>query len=384
MTERQAPNASVRLLRLFATTACFWIAIASPPCATAATGAPRPGELVAVGVGSAPAPGAREARVRSARSARQERSARFTPPAPQMEPVLGMGAMRRLVAEGRSALWVVFTDKGIRDERAFAAAVRQAGERMTPHARDRRAREQDGVFSADFDDVPVRSGYVQSVAATGARVRHVSKWLNAVSVMADMTEARRISGLPFVRAILPLRLSRRVAPVSVGPSIVPAGPAGGTELAPRLPGKDARAGALQKPTNYGASTLQLNGIQVIAVHDSGYSGAGVILAMFDTGYNKSHSATIQLKRIAERDFVWHDGETANQAGDAVSQWDHGTGTWGTAGGYWVGNLIGPAYNATFALAKTEYVPSETPVEEDNWVAAAEWSDSLGVDVISSS
>src|SRR5688500_20198697 len=99
MTERQTPNASVRLLRLFATTACFWIAIAAPPCATAATGAPRPGELVAVGVGSAPAPGAREARVRSARSARQERSARFTPPAPQMEPVLGMGAMRRLVAE---------------------------------------------------------------------------------------------------------------------------------------------------------------------------------------------------------------------------------------------------------------------------------------------
>jgi len=123
---------------------------------------------------------------------------------------------------------------------------------------------------------------------------------------------------------------------------------------------------------------------VPAVHDSGYSAAGVILSMFDTGFNKGHSATIQLKRIAERDFVWEDGETANQANDGASQWDHGTGTWAVAGGYWPNNLIGPAYNATFALAKTEYVPSETPAEEDNWVAAAEWADSLGVDVISSS
>jgi hypothetical protein len=144
---------------------------------------------------------------------------------------------------------------------------------------------------------------------------------------------------------------------------------------------------LQKPLNptgYGPSITQLNDIRVPAVHDSGYSGAGVILAMFDTGFNKGHSATIQLKRIAEWDFVWEDNETANQANDAVSQWDHGTGTWAVAGGYWINNLIGPAFNASFALAKTEYVPTETPAEEDNWMAAAEWADSLGADVISSS
>jgi subtilisin family serine protease len=49
-----------------------------------------------------------------------------------------------------------------------------------------------------------------------------------------------------------------------------------------------------------------------------------------------------------------------------------------------GQLIGPAFAASFLLAKTEDTESETPVEEDNWAAAAEWAEGQGVDVISSS
>jgi len=53
-------------------------------------------------------------------------------------------------------------------------------------------------------------------------------------------------------------------------------------------------------------------------------------------------------------------------------------------GYAPGKLIGPAYAAGYLLARTENDASETPLEEDNWVAAIEWADSLGVDVVSSS
>ena len=49
-----------------------------------------------------------------------------------------------------------------------------------------------------------------------------------------------------------------------------------------------------------------------------------------------------------------------------------------------GQLIGPAFGASFILAVTEDARSETPVEEDNWVAAAEWVEAMGADVISSS
>jgi len=46
-----------------------------------------------------------------------------------------------------------------------------------------------------------------------------------------------------------------------------------------------------------------------------------------------------------------------------------------------GTMMGIAPNATFLLAKTEDVRSETPLEEDTYVAALEWADSLGARVI---
>lgn len=53
-------------------------------------------------------------------------------------------------------------------------------------------------------------------------------------------------------------------------------------------------------------------------------------------------------------------------------------------GFAEGELVGPAYGAMFLLAKTEDTESETPVEEDNWAAAAEWAEAHGADIISSS
>jgi subtilisin family serine protease len=53
-------------------------------------------------------------------------------------------------------------------------------------------------------------------------------------------------------------------------------------------------------------------------------------------------------------------------------------------GYKPGTLVGPAFGATYLLARTENDSSETPIEEDNWVAAIEWADSLGVQVTSTS
>ncbi|MBU2625963.1 MAG: S8 family serine peptidase, partial [candidate division Zixibacteria bacterium] len=84
------------------------------------------------------------------------------------------------------------------------------------------------------------------------------------------------------------------------------------------------------------------------------------------------------------DFVFDDGNVDNEPEDWSIAWNHGTKTWSTLGGLWDANHYGPAYGARFILAKTEDIRSETPVEEDNWVAAVEWVDSIGTDVISSS
>ncbi|HEU4725519.1 MAG TPA: S8 family peptidase [Candidatus Eisenbacteria bacterium] len=320
-----------------------------------------------------------------ARAASEPHDRYRTAPARPADP-LAASAVTRLRNEGTAVLWVRFLDKGERDEASFQDAVRAAASQVNARARARRARENGGRFVPDWYDVPVVASYVDGVASTGARVRNVLRWFNAVTVEADEATARRIAALPYVASIDPANRSRAIKPVEVG--TVREAPFGAGR-APRPPdsGNVAQVWggvSLSKPSDYGNSIGQLTSINVPAAHDSGFSGAGVILCVIDTGFDRFHTSTSPLHKIAEYDFIQHDGETANQAGDTSDQWSHGTGTWAVSGGYWPSVLVGPAYNATFILAKTEYVPTETHVEEDNWVAAAQWADSIGADVITSS
>ena len=139
---------------------------------------------------------------------------------------------------------------------------------------------------------------------------------------------------------------------------------------------------------YGASAAQLTQINVPQCHDSNYVGQGVIISMFDSGFRTTHNSFAQIRAegrlLAKHDFVFHDTIVDNEPIDDPSAWSHGTSTWSTCGGENPGIHYGPAYKASFILCKTEDIRSETPVEEDNWVAAVEWVDSIGTDIISSS
>jgi hypothetical protein len=148
-----------------------------------------------------------------------------------------------------------------------------------------------------------------------------------------------------------------------------------------------RRSSLQKAEvlNYGFSSEQDSVINVQPVHALEIIGTGVLIGMLDTGFRwKIHEALRNIRVIAEYDFISHDSVTANQANDPAGQDSHGTSTLSTVGGFMPGQLIGPAYGASFILGKTEYVPTETQIEEDNWVAGIEWMESKGVDVVSSS
>jgi hypothetical protein len=107
--------------------------------------------------------------------------------------------------------------------------------------------------------------------------------------------------------------------------------------------------------------------------------------MLDSGFRwREHEALKNIRVIAEHDFIFNRDTTANGPNDVPSQDSHGTSTLSTIGGFTPGELIGPAYGASFILGKTEYIPTETQIEEDNWVAGIEWMESKGVDVVSSS
>ncbi len=268
---------------------------------------------------------------------------------------------------GMVKIWAFFTDKHIYTDNQFATAA--ANITLTDAARSRRAKM--GLDKITFGDIPVWTGYIDQITAMGAKFRHASRWLNAASFEIPLEQIDAINNLPFVAKVRPVALF-----VGQPEPEEPAFPA------------PALAPSQGDVLDYGISYGQLEQIGVPAVHDKGYNGAGVIVAMFDTGYRKDHQA-FQIaysegRVLAEWDFVFNDGNTQNDFEDSYDQHNHGTLTWSTLGGEVPGVLYGPAYGASFILAKTEYVPTETQVEEDNWAAAVEWADSIGASVISSS
>ncbi|MFQ5606706.1 MAG: S8 family serine peptidase [Candidatus Zixiibacteriota bacterium] len=273
-------------------------------------------------------------------------------------------------SEGTTKFWVFFTDKGPDVSQALMRPV--AGAPTVRNSLSRRAKiGRDQVL---FADLPVHESYVREIMNLGAGLFRRSRWLNAGAFSGSMATIKRISTLPFVveiRPALTYKAPLRPEPVGAGPDSPQQGPLAGS---PAL--------------DYGQSRDQITQIKSDIGHALGFNGSGVTIAMLDTGYRKSHqafaAAFVEGRVLAEYDFINNDANTAFEPGDPSSQWNHGTLTWSTCGGQFAGSLFGPAFGANYLLAKTENVASETIQEEFDWVAAMEWADSLGADVISSS
>jgi serine protease AprX len=214
----------------------------------------------------------------------------------------------------------------------------------------------------DRADRPPSRRVVERILATGARLRTVSRYLGAVSVDASRDELDRLERLPFVQRIERVAWGRRPQPPGPAP-LPPARPA----------------------LEYGASAPFLNQVQITELHALGFTGRGVLIGMLDTGYCRGHVALDSVDVIAEWDFIHDDGCTENEDGqDALDQHNHGTRTLSVIAAWDPGRMVGGAYAASFLLAKTEELPTETEVEEDYWVEGLEWAEGLGADVVSSS
>ena len=235
---------------------------------------------------------------------------------------------------------------------------------VSPRASERRNLR---AFAPDFSqfDALVDESFISLVEALGGRVRNVSRWLNAISIEADSATLEAVKHLPFVTAVRP------VASYSM----------------PQPTERPFAALSLPKPAvfDYGPSSTQVSMVSIDSLHNAGLSGAGILVGVMDTGFDTSHVAFSRLnsegRLIATRDFINGDSDVMDSPD---IQRFHGTAVLSVLAGFDEGHLIGPAFGAEYALAKTEIEQREIRAEEDYWVAAAEWMESLGVDIISSS
>jgi len=302
--------------------------------------------------------------------------------APSLPAPLAAKLDPRLVDESLSddpapvAVWLSFTDKGERDASDLVSRLAAAEGALSERARARRQRARVSPL-VSYEDIPVHPEYLRELERRGLAVVAHSRWLNRAAVRVPGGRLAELAGLPFIARIAPVERARLSADLPGG-DLDPPSPTPATPAPSRL--------ALPAAIDYGQSLAMLQQMNVPAVHDSAYIGTGVLACILDNGFNY-HEKHEALRNIVfapgmKRDFV--QGDTVVSDTTSFVGLVHGTHVMGCIAGNLQGRYVGSGFGASFALARTEVDGSETPVEMLYWGMGAEWADSLGADLITSS
>jgi len=252
--------------------------------------------------------------------------------------------------------WIQFTDKA-----NSPYSISSPSLFLSQRAIDRRVIQGIQINTLD---IPVNQTYVDSMINSGFDVFDESKWFNGVlATVPDSTIFQILSGISFVQSY------KYVRPL----------------IAKKNKSKKEDLGTLSDYYNYGMGTDQILMLNGNYLHNQGYRGDGMLIALLDVGWIGTNSSPIfdsifnNNRIISTRDFVT--GKNDNTVYESGS---HGTSVLSTIGVIANGSLVGTAPHASFTLLKSEDADGEYIFEEYTWVCAAEYADSLGADIISSS
>ena len=210
-------------------------------------------------------------------------------------------------------------------------------------------------------DLPVSETYLNQVKATGARVLFPLKWINGALIAQKPSEIKKTLALSAVKG-----------------------------LYWNFPADSSQANQIKSGTlttnaspDYGNSITQITQIGIDQMHSKGIQGEGTLITLLDDGFKNSNTVKYLQNLFSEKRVI----ATLTTDPSITSIYNaggHGTNVLSTIAGYESGKLIGTSFKASFALAQTEESNHELIVEEANWLRGAEWADSLGTDVLSSS
>ncbi len=270
--------------------------------------------------------------------------------------------------------FVGFTDK---NSNPFSVSVPSAY--LSAKAIQRRTAQN---ISIKQDDLPVNPQYIDSLIAKGATIGNKTKWLNGVVVsVPDSASYNKIMALPFVRNVIRVR-----RPEGKG-GIKKFDEENNMISLVEQNNADTRAKQPSQATvfsyQYGNSYNQIHLMNGDYLHDNGFHGEGMVIALLDAGFYHAN----QLKAF----------DSLNANNQVLGTWDfvanessvyeddsHGGSVLSCIAGNVPDSLVGTAPKAQFWLLRSEDAPIENIIEEYNWATAAEYADSVGADIISSS
>ena len=258
--------------------------------------------------------------------------------------------------------WVEFTDK---NDSPYCTC--RPAEFLSLQALERRT--QAGIEVVE-NDLPVNPAYIKQLITQGVELHLTSRWLNAATVMADSATAAQFQRLPFVKNVQYL-----------GPHLKYRNPQNRPTKKRKSTAKYPQPGGAANPLGYAGRQNSL--LNMYPLYAAGVRGAGIRVAVMDGGFTNTDtiplfdSIALQGRLMVGHDFVERDNALFESA-------QHGTSVLSVMAGNLPGYFIGTAPDATYFLLKTEDTGGEYPVEEANWIAGAEWADSVGAQIINAS
>jgi len=242
-------------------------------------------------------------------------------------------------------------------------------------------------------DIPINQWYIDSVISYGVTVINKSRWFNSIIIsLIDTNILQQINALSFVKQTeiviavnskkkkskLNDENTNKISSVYFKPQYYQNVYTTNENLL--INEKEVSS---TQSLNYGQSFLQINMLKGTFLHNQGFLGQGMTIAVLDAGF-------WQVDVIGAFDSLWLNGQIlgsrdfVSPGNNVFNESTHGMMVLSTMGGNLPGQIIGTAPKANYWLIRTEDALSENPVEEDNWASGAEFADSIGADIINSS
>jgi subtilisin family serine protease len=222
----------------------------------------------------------------------------------------------------------------------------------------------------DSTDLPVSTLYLAKLKEYPLKIAFTSKWMNGAIVFSNDNEAiSSLKALPFIQSV---DLVKGTMPLLQ------------SKFQPIVSDTDYLKSVKQNSV-YGDASSQIETVNGHFLHEAGFKGAGMLIAVIDAGFYKTNELPLTSHLMNGQIVGTFDFVNPTNAPDKIfDQHTHGMEVLSIMGGYSDGTYCGTAPQASFWLMRTENTFSEYPIEADYWICAAEKADSAGVDIINSS
>jgi len=246
------------------------------------------------------------------------------------------------------------------------------------------ARRTKAGFGVTMDDLPVVNTYIMSVQGTGVKVLLASRWMNSLLISTtDSSLIHQVRDLHCVKSVSLMGVFNRKRNIAADEPEA-AGEMSSLEMmeSERIAvGNKVQAEDFNE--GYGLGWTQISMIRAQQLHKAGFKGDGIYIAILDAGFYRANRMQAFDSIFLTKRFLGS-VDLIDRGTGVFEDDDHGTQVLSCMASNVSGIMIGTAPNASYLLIRTEDAGTEVPAEEFQWLCGAEYADSCGVDLISSS